>query len=90
MRQRTTFVHDPNDTFDPKQLHVQSDSIHVKSLKAAREDRLTLGLYELPQEVMVKMFTFVSMVTHSTSYGEYSSNIMSYISDGLQPVLALW
>lgn len=90
MRQRTTFVHDPNDTFDPKQLHVQSDSIHVKSLKAAREDRLTLGLYELPQKVLVKMITFVLMATDFISYGEYSSNVMSYIFDGLPPVLILW
>lgn len=51
MKQRTTFVHNANEAFDPKQLHVESTSIHVKSLKAAREDRLTIGLYELPQEV---------------------------------------
>lgn len=44
-------MHNGNDAFDPKQLQLQNDSLRVKSLKAAREDKLTLGLYELPQEV---------------------------------------
>lgn len=51
MRERVTFIHAPDDAFDPKQLQLQNDSLLVKSLKAAREDKLTVGLYELPQEV---------------------------------------
>jgi len=51
MKERITFVHNPEDTFDPKQLDLQNDTLHVKSLKAAREGRLTYSLYELPQEV---------------------------------------
>ena len=51
MRERVTFLLHPNDAFDPKQLQLQNDTLSVKALKAAREDKLTLGLYELPQEV---------------------------------------
>lgn len=52
MRERITFVHGAEDAFDPKQLQIQEEnSLHIKSLKAAREDRMTASLYELPQEV---------------------------------------
>ena len=51
MRERITFVHGSDDAFDPKQLDLQDNVLNVKSLRAAREDRLTLGLYDLPQEV---------------------------------------
>ena len=53
MKERITFVHAYEDAFIPEQLELQAGVFHVKSLKAAREDRLTLSLYELPQEVLV-------------------------------------
>lgn len=53
MQERITFVHGPEDPFDPKQLSLRDDTLHVQSLKAAREDRVTLSLYELPQEVQI-------------------------------------
>ena len=59
MRERVTFIHAPDDAFDPKQLQLQNDSLLVKSLKAAREDKLTVGLYELPQEVYYSVCTIV-------------------------------
>lgn len=51
MRERITFIHGINEEFDPKQLRLNNDTLHITSLNAAREDRLTIGLYELPQEV---------------------------------------
>lgn len=51
MRERITFIHGINEKFDPSQLQLNNDTLHITSLKAAREDRLTIGLYELPQEV---------------------------------------
>ena len=51
MKERITFVHGANDDFKLEQLQLENDALHVKSLKAAREDRLTFGLHELPQEV---------------------------------------
>jgi len=51
MRQRITFLQEPQDSLDPRLLEVTSDSISTKELKAAREDRVTFGFDELPQEL---------------------------------------
>ena len=51
MRERVTYVHGPEDAFDPKQLLLKDETLHIQHLHAAREIRLTFGLYELPQEV---------------------------------------
>ena len=51
MRQRITFIQDPADSVNPELLQVSQNSIATKSLKAAREDRITFGFEELPQEL---------------------------------------
>ena len=51
MRARITFVHGADEAFDPEQLQVKDEVLKVRSLKAAREDRLTFSPSELPQEV---------------------------------------
>ena len=53
MRERITFIHGSEESFDPKQLRVEKDAFHVTDLRAAREDRVTFGFQELPQEVFV-------------------------------------
>ena len=53
MKERITFVHEAEDAFKPEQLRIEKETLYVKSLKAAREDRVTASLYELPQEVGV-------------------------------------
>ncbi|TAQ85885.1 hypothetical protein B7494_g5797 [Chlorociboria aeruginascens] len=50
MRQRITFIQDLENSIDPKLLKIDSTSIKAKGLKAAREDRITFSLSELPQE----------------------------------------
>ena len=50
MRERITFIHGSDDEFDPKQLKLSEDSVRIKDLAAAREDRWTFGFQELPQE----------------------------------------
>lgn len=52
MRERITFVHGADDAFNPEQLVVDKEAVQVRRLKAAREDRLTIGFSELPQEVL--------------------------------------
>ena len=52
MRERVTFIHGAESAFDPDQIQVNKDSIHIKSLQAAREDRITFGFQDLPQEVI--------------------------------------
>jgi hypothetical protein len=51
MRQRITFLQRPEDSIDPKTLKVTKNAISTTNLKAAREDRVTFGLDELPQEL---------------------------------------
>lgn len=51
MRQRITFVHEPQDAIDPKGLDITSTGLSLVGLEAAREDRITLGLAELPREL---------------------------------------
>ncbi|CAL3964667.1 unnamed protein product [Diplocarpon coronariae] len=51
MRQRVTFLQEPIDSIDPSKLTVTADSISTPELLAAREERVTFGLDELPQEL---------------------------------------
>lgn len=51
MRQRITFIQEPQDAVNPELLRVQESSFNTQGLKAAREDRLTFGFSELPQEL---------------------------------------
>ncbi|KAJ9154910.1 Protein pbn1 [Pleurostoma richardsiae] len=51
MRQRVTFIHDPQDAVDPASLNVGVSAVTGPVIKAAREDRVTLALEELPEEL---------------------------------------
>lgn len=51
MRQRVTFLHKPEDGIDPAVLKVTDSSLAGPELTAAREDRVTLALDELPDEL---------------------------------------
>lgn len=51
MRQRTTFIHKPGDAVNPEDLRIVDNSLTGPTIKAAREDRLTFALDELPSEL---------------------------------------
>ena len=51
MRRRSTFVHEPGFQFDPAELTVTKTTVTHPGLKAAREERLTYGFNELPEEL---------------------------------------
>src|SRR5271167_1727557 len=51
MRQRITFLHKPEDAIDPKSIKVTNNSLSFSGLNAAREDRISFGLDELPLEI---------------------------------------
>jgi hypothetical protein len=51
MRQRITLLHKPEDAIDPSSIKVTSNSLALSGVKAAREDRITFGLDELPREI---------------------------------------
>ena len=44
-------MHDPEVEVDPNQLRFSGKKFAVEDVKAAREERLTFGFNELPQEV---------------------------------------
>jgi hypothetical protein len=55
MRQRITFIQEPQYSTDPKTIHVTKNekvsTLSAKNVIAAREDRITFGFEELPQEL---------------------------------------
>ena len=52
MRQRITYLQEPQDSVDPSTLKVTKNSISASNVKAAREEKITFGLKELPQELV--------------------------------------
>jgi hypothetical protein len=56
MKQRITYVVKKPEDFSPEQLEVKQDStgpvFTLKNVDAAKEHRITLGLDELPEEVL--------------------------------------
>lgn len=71
MRERITFVHGADDHFDPEQFYLDNDTLHLSSVTAVREDRLTISLYELPQEVATGLLKRVPCtLIDLDSYGE--------------------
>jgi hypothetical protein len=51
MKRRITFIQRVDASFDPQQAVLTASSLSVRGLDAAREDRITVGLDELPEEV---------------------------------------
>lgn len=56
MRQRTTFIQRAGDTVDPALLSIAAGSLAGPSIDAAREERLTFPLDDLPDELQA-LFT---------------------------------
>jgi hypothetical protein len=54
MKRRITFVQPDNAPFDKSQAELTASALSVRALDAAREDRITVGLDELPEEVRIK------------------------------------
>ncbi|OAL20775.1 hypothetical protein AYO20_11482 [Fonsecaea nubica] len=51
MRRRSTYVTHPSRAVNPDDIQVRQNQLLLGALKAAREERLTLGLEELPTEI---------------------------------------
>ncbi|KAJ5443165.1 Glycosylphosphatidylinositol-mannosyltransferase I PIG-X/PBN1 [Penicillium cf. griseofulvum] len=51
MKRRITFIQRVDASFDPQQAVLTTSTLSVRSLDAAREDRVTVGLDELPDEL---------------------------------------
>ncbi|GLI79425.1 protease B nonderepressible form [Penicillium ochrochloron] len=51
MKRRVTYVQHPETPFEPHQASLSSTTVSVRDLDAAREDRITFGLEDLPEEL---------------------------------------
>lgn len=85
MRQRITYLQEPNDAVNPKNLQITSDSISTKELKAAREERITFGFDELPQELYTVLKASHELHIRWASEKPYESisPLVSRLSPGL-------
>ncbi|KAI9700431.1 MAG: protease B nonderepressible form [Candelina mexicana] len=85
MKQRTTFVHQLEDAFTPDQIRFAASAVSINSLKAAREDRLTFGLDELPKEETFTRNPLLSeRFSHSSTFQYYQilpslANLVAYL-----------
>ena len=52
MKRRSTYITHPSHAVDPKDIKFSSDRVQLAGVKAAREERLTIGLKELPNEIV--------------------------------------
>ncbi|KAL4935896.1 hypothetical protein BDV06DRAFT_117496 [Aspergillus oleicola] len=51
MRQRLTYIQKPSAPYSPDQTTLTRDALHIQSIDAAREERITVGFDEVPDEV---------------------------------------
>jgi len=51
MKRRVTYIQRPEAPFAPEQISLYSNSVQIDGLDAAREDRITFDLDDLPEEV---------------------------------------
>ncbi|KAL8909621.1 MAG: hypothetical protein Q9207_000119 [Kuettlingeria erythrocarpa] len=68
MKSRITFVRPQDTGLEAENIEISSHAVQIRSLEAAREERLTVGLQELPQED-----TFVSMPASLSRFGSPSA-----------------
>lgn len=52
MRRRSTFIPSPGVDYDPSEVKINDQHLSFAGLKAAREEKLTIGLSELPEEIV--------------------------------------
>lgn len=55
MKRRITYVQHPDAPFEPHQANLASTGLSIRDLDAAREDRITIELDDLPEEVRRKL-----------------------------------
>jgi hypothetical protein len=85
MRRRSTFFHAPQLDIDPSQLQLSGDKFFITDLDAAREERLTIGLEELPREIVQVLEQAHELHLQWSTERNYntSSPLFSRISPGL-------
>ena len=85
MRRRSTFFHVPELNIQPSQLQLSGDRFFITDLDAAREERLTFGLEELPQEIVQVLNNAHELHIRWVTESNYNTStpLFSRISPGL-------
>lgn len=85
MRRRSTFFHAPQLDIDPSQLQLSGDKFFITDLDAAREERLTIGLEELPREIVQVLEQAHELHLQWSTESNYNTStpLFSRISPGL-------
>ena len=85
MRQRITFLQRPEDAVNPELIKVTSNAISAPQVKAARHDRITFTLDELPQELYraIKAVQELHIRWSSDRSFEAAEPVVSRVAPGL-------
>lgn len=85
MRRRSTFFYSGQLDFDPRQITVSKTSVGIQAFKGAREERLTFGFEELPQELWQLLRLSHELHIRWQSQAPYIASVplVSRISPGL-------
>lgn len=83
MRQRITFLHNPQNGIDPATVKITDNSLTGPVIPALREDRVTLALDELPQELRQVLETCHEL--HIRWVSPYSYETVSPLYSRLSP-----
>ena len=85
MRRRSTFFHAPELDIQPSQLQLSGDRFYITDLDAAREERLTFGLEELPRELVQVLHNAHELHIRWAAESNYNTSapLFSRISPGL-------
>lgn len=57
MKQRITYIRGADQNFDPASIAPTGGSLKIPSLRAAKEHKLTIDVSELPEEVLLSVYT---------------------------------
>lgn len=85
MRQRTTFLQSTADVLDPSRLKISADEISGPKLHAARHDKLTFTVDELPQELYRILKASREFRVRWSSFSPYQTSVP--VSSRLPPGL---
>lgn len=85
MRRRSTFILGPDIDYDPSEIKINGQHLSFAGLDAAREEKITIGLKELPNEIVQVLEKSHELHVRWVSQEQYqkSSPYLSSLTSGL-------